>query len=94
VATVMGTPVVLLRVSWKAPGWAVLVTRNSSCGGLKKVIRLEVSAEEETVTSLAKSERPGDREGAAAHAGPLLGGAALRLRVAGGRGVARGPATR
>jgi hypothetical protein len=32
-------------------------------GGLKKVMRLEVSADEDTVTSFANRERPGNAKG-------------------------------
>ena len=45
------------------PGRAVLVARNTSFGGLKNVIRLDVNDAEETVMSDGVSDRPGTANG-------------------------------
>ena len=59
----MGAVELLVSVSCTPPGDEELVMRKTSFGGLKKVIRLEVSDEEETVMSVVVSERPGTKNG-------------------------------
>src|SRR4029453_8031689 len=58
--TVTGAADMLVRTSCRATpdalGTTRLPARNTSWGGLKKVMRLEVSAADETVTSLANRD--------------------------------------
>jgi len=65
---------VFVSVSWTAPGCAELVTRNTSFGGLKKVMRLEVSDADDTVTSDALRDRPGTANGPRLKQVPSLSG--------------------
>ena len=53
----------LTSVSWEPPGAAELVTSKIGLLGLKKVIRLEVKDADDTVTFVARSERPGTPNG-------------------------------
>ena len=60
---VTGSVPTFVTVSLTPPGPAVDVTRNTSVGGLKKVMRLEVNDEADTVTLLEESDRPGTPNG-------------------------------
>jgi hypothetical protein len=70
---VIGVVVLFVNVSAKPPALAVLVARNTSFGGLKNVMRLEVNDAAETVTLLASSERPGTPKGPRSTQIPSLG---------------------
>jgi hypothetical protein len=63
VTTVTGDADEFVAVSSELPGCAELVMENTSFGGLKNVMRLEVNEAADTVTSVAKSERPGAPNG-------------------------------
>jgi hypothetical protein len=59
----MGDVPEFVEVSATPPAFAVLVTRKTSFGGLKNVMRLDVNDAAETVTSVEYSERPGTLKG-------------------------------
>ena len=67
---------------WETPPPpALLVALKSSLGGLKNVIKLDVNDPEDTVTSLANSDRPGTPNGPRLTHGPSPGAAQSRSVV-------------
>ena len=59
----MGAVPEFVKVSENPPVFAELVARKTSFGGLKNVIKLDVSEAEDTVTSPANIARPGTPKG-------------------------------